>query len=122
MRVSASRVSRPPSLAVYLRLSPARQIVIEPHGIGEIADLPLDRERFAQRIASENAYLALARLGQPEQHENVVVLPAPLGPSRTDDFAFGNRQIDAVDDPGPAIGLARPLASMTGVLICGHTA
>ena len=40
----------------------------------------------------------------PTTIENVVVLPAPFGPSRPDDFAGRDIEVDALDDGAAAVG------------------
>ena len=56
----------------------------------------------------------------PQSARKVVVLPAPLAPSRVDDAALGDREIEAVEHLGRAVeraeaaGFEQPRAAARG--------
>ena len=63
------------------------------------------RRYIGQLVTSRSLSMTLPALGSimPQVMRKLVVLPAPLGPSKPDDFAAIDLEIDAVDDAPSAV-------------------
>ena len=85
-----------------------RQMVVEAHRIGQVADAALDLERLAHRIEAQHVDRAAARLGEAQQHQDGRRLAGAVRPQQAEDLAAPDVEIDGIDRAGRAIALHQP--------------
>ena len=64
-----------------------RHVVVEADGVGQIADLALDLQRFARRIVAEHADGAGGHLGQAQHHQDGRGLARAVRAEQAEDLA-----------------------------------
>ena len=84
------------------------QVVVEAHGVGQVADPTLDLERVMGRVEAQDPGRAVTRLGEAEQHEDGRRLACPVLAQQAEDLAPPQLQVEAVDGGQVAVVLGQP--------------
>ena len=74
-----------------------RHVVVEPDGVGQVADPAFDFARVARRVEPDDTGLTLGRFGQPEEHQDRGRLAGAVLPEQPEDFAAAHLEVEAVD-------------------------
>ena len=83
-----------------------RQLVLEAGGLQDDADAVAQRALAAAGVVAEHRTLPDVGMRWPSRISAIVVLPAPLGPSRQKTSPCGDVEADAADGLHVAVALA----------------